>query len=226
MWPVLRAPVPADDARKLLRGSLAQRTGYDDTHPALADRLSALGIDAAEQERLAEEVSGGGDGSGVETAAEYYLGELRGKLSRRLDEEWCASVAPAWRERHEYVTKTRRKLAALDEKALKAELSDEEAWSRAEWTAEFKNVEEAVPLLRELTGRKKTAAAAHALLGQILLAKDDPSGVEHIEKAMAADREFIPVGCQVLYGYHHGQSRHEEAEAYRRRLLEHLNSAS
>src|SRR5215218_4670944 len=36
MWPVLRAPVPADDARRFLRNSLAAETGYEDTHPALA----------------------------------------------------------------------------------------------------------------------------------------------------------------------------------------------
>jgi Zn-dependent protease with chaperone function len=229
MWPVLRAPVPADDARQFLRSSLAAETGYEDTHPALADRLSALGLDPAEQERLAEEVAGAGndkEGGGVETAAEHYLGSLRGELSRRLDAEWCESVAPSWRERHEYVTTSRRQLAALDEKAQTQTLSDEEAWSRAEWTAEFKGADEAVPLLRELTGRKRTAVAAHNLLGQILLSKEDAAGVEHIEKAMAADPDYVPVGYQILYGYHRAHGRHEEADAYRRKLLKHLDAAS
>jgi predicted Zn-dependent protease len=225
MWPALRAGVARDEAQEFLRGSLKQETGYGDTHPSLSDRLKALGFDPSAQEALAEEVAReGGDGEPVETAAEHYLGELRGELSRRLDAEWCAGVGPSWRERHEYVTQTRRKLAALEEKAKTKELSDEEAWSRAEWTAEFKGADEAVPLLRELTGRRRTAGAAHALLGQILIAKEDAAGVEHLEKAMAEDPDYVPFACQLIYDYVRVQGREEEAEAYRRRLLKHLDA--
>ena len=226
MWHALRAGVARDEARAFLRGSLAQETGYGDTHPSLSDRLKALGLGPAEQEALAEEVARGAEGGGAgETAAEHYLGDLRGELSRRLDAEWCAGIEPSWRERHEYATKSRRELAALEEKARTKELSDEEAWSRAEWTAEFKGADEAVPLLQELTGRRRTAAAAHSLLGQILISKEDAAGVEHLEKAMAEDADYVPVACEVIYGYMRAQGRHEEAEAYRRRLLRHLDSA-
>lgn len=225
MWHALRAGVARDEARAYLRGSLMQETGYGDTHPSLSDRLKALGLDAAEQEALAEEVAReGGEGAPAETAAEHYLGGLRGELSRRLDAEWCAGVEPSWRERHEYVTQSRRKLAALEEKAKTKGLSDEEAWSRAEWTAEFKGADEAVPLLRELTGRRRTAAAAHAMLGQILVGKGEAEGVEHLEKAMAEDAAYVPVACQVIYGYMREQGRDEEAEAYRRRLLKHFDA--
>jgi Zn-dependent protease with chaperone function len=223
MWPALRAGVAPEEARSYLRGSLAQETGYDDTHPSLNDRLAALGLDPAEREALAEEV--GRAGEAAETAAEHYLGGLRGELSRRLDAEWCKGVEPSWRERHEYVTKSKRKLAELEEKAKTKELSDEEAWSRAEWTAEFKGFDEAVPLLRELTGRRRTATAAHSMLGQILIAKGDAEGVEHLEKAMAADPDYVPVACQTLYAYMRSQGREEEAEAYRRRLLKHFDPA-
>ncbi len=225
MWPALRAGVAPEEARSFLRGSLVQETSYSDTHPALSDRLAALGLDPAEREALAEEVGRKAEGEAGETAAEHYLGGLRGELSRRLDAEWCKGIEPSWRERHEYVAKSKRKLAELEEKAKSKELSDEEAWSRAEWTAEFKGFDEAVPLLRELLGRRRTAAGAHSMLGQILIAKEDAEGVEHLEKAMAADRDYVPVACQTLYGYMMSQGRNEEAEAYRRRLFKHFDSA-
>jgi len=226
MWPVLRSGPAAGDARQFLSRSLLEETGYEDTHPALAQRLGALGLGPEEAESLAEEVAAAGEG--VETAAEHYLGELRGELSRRLDEEWVAKTAPAWRERHERATKSRRRLAELEEKARAQELNDKEAWALAELTAEFRGTEEAVPLLRELTGRnnKMVAAPAHSLLGQILLAKEDESGIEHMQRAMAADHEYVPVACQVLYGYLRTHGREEEAEAYRRKLIQYMDTYS
>lgn len=225
MWPVLRSGPAAGDARQFLRRALLEETGYKDTHPALAQRLSALGLGPEEAESLAEEVAAAGEG--IETAAEYYLGELRGELSRRLDEEWVAKTTPLWRERHERATKSRRRLAELEEKARTQRLNDREALSLAELTAEFKGPDEAVPLLRELTGRNKMVAApAHSLLGQILLSKDDESGVEHMQNAMAADHEYVPVACQVLYGYLRTHGREEEAEIYRRKLIQYIDSHS
>jgi Zn-dependent protease with chaperone function len=225
MWPVLRSGPAAGDARQFLSRSLLVETGYEDTHPALAQRLGALGLAPEECEALAEEVAAAGEG--VETAAEHYLGGLRGELSRRLDEEWVAKTAPAWRERHERAAKSRRRLAELEEKVRTQELNDKEALSLAELTAEFKGAEEAVPLLRELTGRNKMVAApAHSLLGQILLAKEDESGVEHMQRAMAADHEYVPVACQVLYGYLRTHGREEEAETYRRKLIQYVDTYS
>lgn len=226
MWPVLRSGPAAGDARQFLRRSLLVETGYEDTHPALAQRLGALGLAPEEAESLAEEVTAASEG--VETAAEHYLGELRGELSRRLDEEWVTKTAPMWRERHEHVTKSRRRLAELEEKTRTRELNDKEAWSLAELTAEFKGADEAVPLLRELTGRKNrmVTAPAHSLLGQILLAKEDESGVEHMRRAMAADHEYTPVACQVLYAYLRTHGREEEAEAYHRKLIQYIDTYS
>jgi Zn-dependent protease with chaperone function len=227
MWPVLRSGPAAGDARQFLRRSLLEETGYEDTHPALAQRLGALGLGPEEAESLAEEVASAGEGT--ETAAEHYLCELRGELSRRLDEEWVAKTAPLWRERHERVTKSRRQLAALEERARTQELNDKEAWALAELTTEFRGADEAVPLLRkfiERNARKITAAPAHSLLGQILLAKEDESGVEHMQMAMAADHQYTPVACQVLYGYLRTHGREEEAEAYRRKLIQYVDTYS
>lgn len=225
MLPVLRSGPAAGDARQFLQRSLLEETGYEDTHPALAQRLGALGFGPDEAESLAEEVAAAGEG--VETAAAHYLAELRGELSRRLDEEWVAKAAPFWRERHERVTKLRSQLAALEEKSKTQQLNDKEAWALAELTTEFKGADEAVPLLRafiESHEQKMTAAPAHSLLGQILLSKDDESGVEHMKKAMAADHEYTPVACQVLYGYLRAHGQEEEAEAYGRKLLQYIDT--
>jgi Zn-dependent protease with chaperone function len=224
MAAALRGTLP--DAQAFLRRSLAQETGYDDTHPSLAARLEALGLDEAAREELAERLAREHEAK-AETAAARYLGAQQEEtLARRLDEEWCTQVGAAWRDRHRYVKESRRKLAALEEKALAKELSVEEAWSRAFWTAEFKNADEAVPLLRELVARRPRHADANSLLGQILIARGDESGVEHVERAMNAQPQNVPLGCQLLYAFFRERGREPEAEKYRRRLLEFYDSAS
>jgi Zn-dependent protease with chaperone function len=223
MAEALRGPVP--DAQAFLRRSLAQETGYDDTHPSLAARLEALGLDAAALEELVERLAREQGRQGG-TAAERYLGARQGELARQLDEEWCAEVVAAWRDRHRYVKESRRKLAALEEKALSGELTVEEAWSRAYWTAEFKGADEAVPLLREVVARRPRHADANFTLGQILIARGDASGVEYVERAMSAEPQGAPAGCQLLYAFFREQGQGAEAEKYRRRLAEHYDAAS
>lgn len=219
---VLRGPVP--DAQVFLRRSLMRATDYDDTHPSLAARLEALGIDEAAREEMVERLARE-HGAGVETAAALYLGTQQEQLlARRLDDEWCASVVAAWRDRHRYVKDSRRKLAALEEKAATKELTAEEVWSRAYWTAEFKGADEAVPVLRELVALKPRHADANFLLGRILVARGDESGVEHIERAMSAQPKGVPAGCQILYAFFTEQGREAEAEKYRRRLAEYYDS--
>jgi Zn-dependent protease with chaperone function len=232
MRPILRTSVPAADAQLFLRRSLSQETGYDDTHPSLASRLDALGFDTDARDELVNRLANERDAQldktidaqHGETASECFLGGLEEEFARRLDSEWFESVKQVWRERHKYVNESHRKLAALEEKARDGELTVEEVWSRAYWTAEFKTEDEAIPLLREVVARKPKHAQANFLLGQMLLARKDPSGVEHIERAMAAEPQSVPAGCHMLYSFFRSQGRDAEAENYRRRLFQHFDA--
>lgn len=223
----LREPVPEAAGAGFLRRSLAHETGYDDTHPSLAARLSALGVI-------------GSDGAGAaaewaerhrfeplrESAAMHYLGAAHQQFAERVDAEWRELVAPQWRERHEYAVSSQRKLAALDEKAAAGQpLSPEEMWERAYWTAEFVGQEQAEPRLRELLEQRPRHAEANFLLGQILLERGDEAGIPHLERAMEAEPEGVPAACAAIYSFLRERGREDEAERYRRRLFEHFEAA-
>ena len=45
-----------------------------------------------------------------------------------------------------------------------------------------------------------------------------------MQKAMASDHEYTFVACQVLYGYLRAHGRAEEAEAYRRKLIQYIDT--
>jgi Zn-dependent protease with chaperone function len=222
----LREPVPEAAGAGLLRRSLMQETGYGDTHPSLAARLSALGQIPADGAAAAAEWAERHEFPPLsESAAMHFLGASHQKLAESLDAAWVEAVGPHWRERHEYATQSRRKLAALDERAAAGEaLTPDELWDRAYWTAEFRGDEAAEPRLRELLERRPNHAAANFSLGQMLLGRGDEAGVPLLERAMETDPDAVPPACDMIYGFLRERGRDEEAEAYRKRLFKHYDA--
>jgi hypothetical protein len=215
----LAAPLEQKDAQKWLEAALSIPTGYSDTHPALFDRLTALGC-------FDQEVGGKFFGSlavigplGEETAARYYLGAACDALSAQMSEAWQKHVAENWHARHDYVQQLRQGLKELEEKSQAQSLDAEEMWTRAHWTAELEGGEAAVPLLRAVLESAPQHVAANYLLGQILIAQDEAAGIDLLEKAMAKDPDAVVPGCQAIYWYLRRQGQDERARQYESRLL-------
>jgi Zn-dependent protease with chaperone function len=243
MLGALRAGAPPVEATPWLDRALAEKTGYQDTHPSLSDRLSALrylptggdGRHPSVPERLAGlgHPPAPGDnpegepwrpplpGPVEETAAGHYLGDAVERFTAQLEHAWRQAVAPQWRERYQYAQQSQQELRALEEKARTQPLTEEEAWKRARWTAEFQGSEAAVPLLQEMLAAHPGHAAASYTLGQILLERKDESGIRYIEQAMERDAEAVLPGCQAVYAFLKQQGREAEAVRYRERAREH-----
>lgn len=239
----LRSGLPAGEAARWLDQALTEKTDVDDTHPSLTDRLSALGYlpvagggrhpslsdrllalgyrpaparadDRTEQPTDLPPPVG-------ETAARHFLADAAESVTARLEREWREHVAPGWRQRYEYARQAQQGLHELEAKARSGTLTEEEAFNRARWTAEFRGNEAAVPLFQEFLDSHPDHAPAHFALGQILLKQNETAGITHIERAMEADLEAVLPGCQVVYAYLNQQGRAEEAERYRKRAEQH-----
>src|SRR5205823_171544 len=76
-------------AEKWFLQTLKVKTGYGDSHPSLADRLAAMGY---QRESLTSpavaEILVQTDGTGEETAADYYLRELPEDFVSRFNRLW------------------------------------------------------------------------------------------------------------------------------------------
>ncbi|HYG10898.1 MAG TPA: M48 family metalloprotease [Pyrinomonadaceae bacterium] len=216
----LGQPLPPDSVARQLNLALAEQTSSEDTHPALADRLRALGYPSP---------NGGGNGDSAdwvkryqpatveESAADFYLGQHARTLIAQFDRAWQEGVAEQWGERHSYVLRSRQTLAALEEKARSGTLLLDEAWTRASLAAELKTPEEAIPLLRDVLSLRADHPAANFLLGQMLLQQNDAAGVAHLEQAAARDPDMLIPACQVLFAYFTAAGQPQEAERYRER---------
>lgn len=205
-------------AEKWFLQTLANKTGYDDTHPSLADRLIGLGyerenlttpamIAALVQTTATAEVS----------AAESYLLELPEGVILSFERLLRERLVPSWRDRHKVIKKARQRLEELEKKSSNEPLTEAELWERALLLVENLNAAAALPTLREIIRNNPDHAAANYVLGSILLEADDASGIQFLEKSLELEASTTPEAFELIYHFHRRHGREQEANVYRSR---------
>lgn len=184
-----RADIEPEQAQNWLDRAMAQKTNSDNTHPCLADRLAALG----EKAQLPEPAQ--------ETAAQHFLGAAIGRLTEQLNHAWKARIAPSWQQRYAYVREAEQRLRDLETQAERTPLSFDEAWQRAYLTEEFRDSNAALPLYQGIVDTNPDYPAAEFALGRVLLSQGKGEGVDHIEKAMRREVDYILPGCELVFGF-------------------------
>ena len=208
LGPSLRQGDPAFAPDRSLAKALAQRTGYGDTHPCLADRLKAIAVEPF--------VPGAIESS----AADALLGATVENLRQDLDERWRISVKQWWDRRHHYANESRTRLATLERKAEAEPLSEEEHWDRARFTEEFGSSDAAMVLYSQILERNPQHVGALWRRGQLLLARDDPQGIDQLSAAARIDRKLEQPACAALVGFHRRHGREVEAKECEKRYWE------
>ncbi len=203
-----RARSDWSDAAQRLQQALQQKTDWSDTHPALSERLGALGRQAA-----VPSVEGA-------TAAQELLGGMAQTLAAELDKQWQASVAEGWRKHFQETDARRKELAALLEQAGQAPLDRDSSWKAARLTEQLQDSAAALPLYLAFLGQYPDDAGGLYSVGRIRLDRGEEAGLELIERAMQADIEAIKPGAELSWRFLNSQGRTEEAERYRQRWLE------
>jgi Zn-dependent protease with chaperone function len=217
----LRGALAADTARTDLDEALARATDYHDTHPAFAERLRALAVsqnvpDDTGEEYLARVCRG----ASPESAAQRYLGAGLQALSRQVDALWCATVARQWAERHRHRVETGARLEALEARPSES-LSEDEAWTRVWSTVDLRGAEAALPALETYSAGHPGHALAAFLLGRLRLARNDPRGIDDLERAIRLDSDATGTACDLCASFLRGLGRGDEADAWQRRGWQH-----
>lgn len=193
-----------------LARALKRETTSDDTHPALADRLKAIG----ETARVAPPAAG--------QAADRLLGESLDTITEIFDRRWQEKILPSWQERYQSIQQDRRRLAELDARhAAGAAFTVKEACDRA-WLTESvgKNAEASFEQFRMLLEREPDNPMVCYGMGMRLLARDDDAGCALMERAMQMDEDATITCCEALRNYAHRRGRDEEAQTWHQRLVE------
>lgn len=199
-----------DLTKNLLQRALLEQTRSANTHPALKDRLHAIGAEP--------ELAPPGEGQG----ADQLLGSALADIETRFDQAWCSHVADAWGSRYKEVQEGRQQLAQLNARLENGEtLSVDDACQRANLTdSTMRDSESALTQLRALHQTHPEHALVCYSLGMRLLEQNDDTGCALLEHTMQLDASAtIPV-CRALRDYHDRHQRIEQAREWDQKLLE------
>jgi len=212
MGDALRAGIDAAALRGWLDAAMAHETSAADTHPALADRLRALGASP-----LLELPPAG-------KASDALLGSALPSITAEFDRRWREAIQPSWERRHQEVRAKRNYLAALNARVAQGEsLTIDERLQRARLTDEVgAGAEASLAQFRALHADATDDAAVCFGLGALLLRSADDAGMALIEHAIARDAEALLPGAELLRDYHDAHGRRDEAERWHKLWMERL----
>ena len=100
----LAQPVKPAFARQALKANLRLKSGLEDTHPVLRERVDAL---TGERPQLPQQWSAGG-------ALALLNPRKLGEWLKSFDKQWCLENASAWKEHHARLARSERMLAQLE----------------------------------------------------------------------------------------------------------------
>jgi Zn-dependent protease with chaperone function len=202
--------VDAALAKPWLDRAMEAETTLADTHPALADRLKAIG----EAPNLAPPAPG--------EAADRLLGGSLAEITERFDQRWHQLILASWQQRHLEVAASRRKLAELNERhSGGAELTLQETYDRAMLTESPGNdAEGALAQLRTLNERAPEDPTVCFALGARLLERDDEAGIALLERSAELDESAITAVCERVRDYYWRHGYKKEAHDWHQRLVE------
>ena len=194
---------PREELLERIRKAVTVETDHANTHPALRDRLSAMN---------APPVLPGSIGR---SAADVWLGARLPGVLAVFDRQWLERNREAWQQRFDYVQQARGELAQLAARPGD-QLTHEERWNLAAWTEEFAPETDALPLYRAYAQHAPDDRDADFVIGRILLERNDPQGLAHLERATEEFRHALPA-CELACDYFQRVGDRNQADLWRRR---------
>jgi hypothetical protein len=98
---------------------------------------------------------------------------------------------------------------------------EDEELDRAYLNYRLHGPEVAEPMLRDVLAKYPDNATAEFLIGDILLDRDDPAGLQHVERARALNPEFAEAAMRAAAEFHYRHGEMDRVEALKEEAVEH-----
>ena len=210
----LQSPPAPDDAARWTARGLSRTTGNDDTHPALCDRVAALGLSVEEMRKAGFPVP-------VRLSAAYLLMEPDlNAIERDLTANWQKNNGAAWRDRHRRAATEARRAAPDDRETLAGPRPAAVAafWESARETVDLQGLPAAESLLRQVLDQDPAHSGATVLLGFHLLKVGDPNGESLLWRVTeGADPRWVGQAFQALQDHYRATGQTERVREVRTR---------
>jgi len=200
---LMQERLDAETRTRFFENAMKQHTDHLDTHPALADRLAAIGYAVNEEHVESMAVP-------LQTAAMAWL---QISLLDEFDTQWRDSVRPQWQERHQYFQTKREKLQDLQ--SLDNPDADQR-WEMIVAQEELKLVDNTGAMVHALLAEHPEYLPARFRRGVVLLQAGDEQGIADLEFVMERDVATTSIACEAAWRYYRDID-HEKAAHYQER---------
>ncbi|HEU4449014.1 MAG TPA: M48 family metallopeptidase [Gaiellaceae bacterium] len=201
------------DAERWLADALAVPSAAETTHPSLAARLAALGLEAERVRPRPVRVS--------LSAADALLGGERTRaLTEAIGERWQEDAGWVWQAQHEEAQEAEARLAEAESGGSWHELAVDQLVVYAGLVSQVRGLEAARPLWERAVELRSDDAEALLALGELHARRGDPRGRELLERAAALEPLYAPGALATLARALAEEGRPDEAAECRRRAEE------
>jgi len=173
-----------------------------DTHPALSDRVLAIGGKPELPEPF------------TTCAADQILGQLATSLAKKMDTAWWKNEKEQWTKFHQNYTKAKSTIARLSAQPLSA-LSVQDLQELAFLTLDYETEKEAKPILAHMLKQGGGPySKAEFEYGRILLNEKDHQGLDHLLTAATNDQTLVERAAEMGYYFLQENRSEEQASAW------------
>jgi Zn-dependent protease with chaperone function len=197
-----------------IRRALRHTSEGADTHPALAERISAIVGCSPDTDSAKEQF--------VQTcflkrqnAFDFFFGDRAQKIISDIDGLWKKAVKSDWEQRHVFMKKQHDELSALETKAASQKLNAEESSQLAHLTETILGPQKALPLYQQIVASHPDNMPALFAVGRLLLQNKDDAGLPLIEQVMEKVPSSRLSGCQLLAKFHYDLGDLEKSQSWR-----------
>lgn len=175
------------DLRTLVQNELEDKTGYEDTHPCLTDRLRAMGALPHDPDAALEELKK----STGESSAEFYIGPFLPDLVRYFNEDYAKQITGSWLEQYRGHKEGGQKLIALRAKQEEGALSRAEQIDLGFLVLRLEDPKDALPIFQTLLDAKPDDAEAMFGLGEAKLAVGEADGEDLLRASTRLNASYL-----------------------------------
>jgi Zn-dependent protease with chaperone function len=208
----LHAGLDPEQRARFLDMARQRQTDHLNTHPALKDRLAAIGAP------LDDDVARRLEPPALSASSAWLEPGLK-QIAAELDGRWREQVAERWRSRHAHLGKLRQR---LDELESHEALTIDELWERVVALREVRPGADLMPPLGALLNLAPEHLPGRFRRGTLLLERGDEAGIADLEFVMAKDRDAIVAGCETAWRFYRSRDP-DKAKAYLLRRQEQVD---
>ena len=180
----------------------------DWTHPAIAQRLRAIGVTTVESSRVAPPTA---------TAADVYLDPGLADLLSSFDEDWRSWVEELWSERHDEAQQLRQELVALE---AGGDPSPDVERRRAVLVARLDGAAASRRHFERLLRVAPNDPVAHYWVGRALLEAGEERGLDSLAQAVELDVHGTADAAEAAVAFLVDRGRLDEVDGWRARADE------